>query len=346
MDNLLPILYKNQVSDGSVIQICNKCKNKYKQEPCSSFYKKIMTQGEGFYQCPSGYIIYHKTDGQTSFFVIGIRVKKHCKKMTSTRQDNTQTTISEQLFLRLLSAQVEITKLQTEMEREKSIHKDLLHDVRKLDSHIMYKSDEIIRNISDMSNIPKEILNKVKNINAMEQLIACKYSVYDLVSNIDMLTIASMANVNVYKKFDKIRYILIGYKKKDVTIHFHGETQFSYNMINAYAEILPFLLFENAVKYTIGQNDVDVTFEQTGDNLFVNIKSFGPYCEEDELEKIFVKNYRGRNTEKHNSDGTGVGLYLVKEICNICKIDIRIYSDFVKVVNGIRCGYFKVELIF
>ncbi len=266
--------------------------------------------------------------------------------MTSTRQDNTQTTISEQLFLRLLSAQVEITKLQTEMEREKSIHKDLLHDVRKLDSHIMYKSDEIIRNISDMSNIPKEILNKVKNINAMEQLIACKYSVYDLVSNIDMLTIASMANVNVYKKFDKIRYILIGYKKKDVTIHFHGETQFSYNMINAYAEILPFLLFENAVKYTIGQNDVDVTFEQTGDNLFVNIKSFGPYCEEDELEKIFVKNYRGRNTEKHNSDGTGVGLYLVKEICNICKIDIRIYSDFVKVVNGIRCGYFKVELIF
>lgn len=25
MDNLLPILYKNQVSDGSVIQICNKC---------------------------------------------------------------------------------------------------------------------------------------------------------------------------------------------------------------------------------------------------------------------------------------------------------------------------------
>lgn len=72
MDNLLPILYKNQVSDGSVIQICNKCKNKYKQEPCSSFYKKIMTQGEGFYQCPSGYTIYHKTDGQTSFFVIGI----------------------------------------------------------------------------------------------------------------------------------------------------------------------------------------------------------------------------------------------------------------------------------
>ena len=36
----------------------------------------------------------------------------------------------------------------------------------------------------------------------------------------------------------------------------------------------------------------------------------------------------------------------MKEICNICKIDIRIYSDFVKVVNGIRCGYFKVELIF
>ena len=346
MNDLLPIIIDGKIRDGKVLKCAEKCKEKYNDEPCRTFYEKTALKNEGFYQCPSGYTVYHKKRGEYSFFIIGVRVKKHCKKISSKDNNSAQYVIPEEVFLNLIEAQWEIMDLQDEIEREKSIHKDLLHDVRKLDSHIMYKSEELMRTLSEMPSEYREILNKVKNINAMEQLISCKYSVYDLVSNIQVLSMGSMANVNVYKKFDKVRYILIGYKKKGVSISFHGEANFSYNMITAYAEILPFLLFENAVKSTVGQNDVEVLFEQTNENLIVTIKSFGPYCEEDEVEKIFIKNYRGRNTAKYNSEGTGVGLYLVKGICALCNIDIRVSSDFVKVFNGIKCGFFKVELIF
>lgn len=114
----------------------------------------------------------------------------------------------------------------------------------------------------------------------------------------------------------------------------------------AYGEILPFLLLENAVKYTAGEKPVEVSFEEIKDNLYVTISSFGPTCEEDELEKITQKNYRGRNTIKYNNDGTGIGLYLVEEICNMFNIDLRITSDYEKTISGVRCGEFKVMLIF
>ena len=46
------------------------------------------------------------------------------------------------------------------------------------------------------------------------------------------------------------------------------------------------------------------------------------------------------------NDVTGIGLFLVKQICDQYNIDIRISSDCVKNINGIPCGYFMVELIF
>ena len=181
----------------------------------------------------------------------------------------------------------------------------------------------------------------------MEQLITCKYNVYDLALNIESLVLGNnLSFVNVYKKFDKIRYILMGYKGKNVPIVFKGETDFKYEMKLSYGEILPFLLLENAVKYTVGEKQVEVFFEEIKNNLYVTISSFGPTCEEDELEKITQKSYRGRNTVKYNNDGMGIGLYLVEEMCNKFNIDLKITSDYEKTINGVRCGEFKVMLIF
>lgn len=139
-----------------------------------------------------------------------------------------------------MHAQEEYLEIQRTLEQSKEIHKDLLHDVRKLDSLIKSKSDAIIREYGKDTNCSHELLNKIKNINAMEELIACKYSVYDLVSNIGVLTMGTTSLVNVYKKFDKVRYILIGYKNKKVNIEFEGETTYEYAMSIGYADILPF----------------------------------------------------------------------------------------------------------
>ena len=329
------------------MQAVHRCVEKYCEQPCKKFYLKISQMPEGFYVCPSGYSVYHKRNNEGSKFFVGMLVKKHYKKKSNVKtKDEEYMIIQEQMFFSLMHAQEEYLEIQRTLEQSKEIHKDLLHDVRKLDSLIKSKSDAIIREYGKDTNCSHELLNKIKNINAMEELIACKYSVYDLVSNIGVLTMGTTSLVNVYKKFDKVRYILIGYKNKKVNIEFEGETTYEYAMSIGYADILPFLLLENAIKYTIGDHDITVTFEEKKDVLYVSITSYGPYCEEDELEMIFNRNYRGRNTEKYSTEGTGVGLFLVKEICNQFNIEIRISSDYIKTFNGIKCGYFTVNLIF
>lgn len=347
MNYLIPTVVDGQLYDGKVIRAIHKCNKKCCEQPCVDFYIKLKDKPEGFYTCPSGYSVYKSSFKELPIFYVGMLVKKHYKKRTNSNSDEEDyIVINEKMFYRLLAEQENYIELQQNYTKDKEIQKDLLHDVRKLDSLIKSKSDNIIRECEALYDLSHDILNKIKNINAMEEVIACKYSVFDLVSNIGVLAMGDLSDVNIYKKFDKVRYILAGYKNKDIPIEFCGETNFVYKMNLSYADILPFLLLENAIKYTIGNHNINVTFEESGTNLFVDISSFGPYCEEDELKLIFDRYYRGRNTIHHSSEGTGVGLFLVKEICNLFDIDITISSDFSKTINGIKCGWFKVSLIF
>lgn len=345
MENLIPFIKNEQIIDGSVLHVSARCAEKCKEESCKKFYQKIKSKPEGYYECPGGYTVFHKMMDEEPLFYMGVRVKNHYKKVSYKYEEKVDV-VTEQIFNNLIESNGKILSIQKEYERQGSIHKDLLHDIKKLDSQILYKSQELLNSYDEKDGDYKDILSKVKNINAMEELITCKYNVYDLALNIEGLSLGNSSFVYIYKKFDKIRYILKGYKGKNVPISFKGETDFKYEMKLSFGEILPFLILENAVKYTVGEKKVEVSFEEIKDNLYVTISSFGPTCEEDELEKITQKNYRGRNTIKYNNDGTGIGLYIVGEICNMFNIDLRITSDYEKTINGVRCGEFKVMLIF
>jgi len=347
MRTLLPTIFEEKFYDGKVINSVGNCFQKYNCEACKKFYQKLNNQEEGYYTCPSGYTVYHQIIGNSHRFICGIFVKGHFNKIKSKKFQNIRI-LNEQFFEDMMIEQNTYIQMQENTEMKEEVQRNLLHDIKKLDSLIKNKSENILRDYGNAADDYKDILSKVRNIEAMESLISCKYAVYDLAANLGMIDIlsSSSSDICVYRKFDKVRYILLEYKNKGIDISFKGETNFTYKANLVHFELLPFLLLENAVKYSIGNHDVVVSFEEYHDSLYVYIKSFGPYCEEREISNIFNKNYRGNNASKYVSDGTGIGLFLVKQICDQYNIDIRISSDYVKNINGIPCGYFKVELIF
>jgi two-component system sensor histidine kinase VicK len=74
-------------------------------------------------------------------------------------------------------------------------------------------------------------------------------------------------------------------------------------------------ILSNAVKYTPegGKIDFSITFAD-GKNILVKISDTGYGIPRNQQDKIFTKLFRADNVRDKDTDGTGLGLYIVKSI--------------------------------
>lgn len=73
-------------------------------------------------------------------------------------------------------------------------------------------------------------------------------------------------------------------------------------------------LIDNAIKYTKGGGTVSVTAEGKGSFVEVAIKDTGVGIPKDQRKNIFQKFFRSDNAMKHQTVGSGLGLFIVKAI--------------------------------
>ncbi|KAA3600386.1 MAG: sensor histidine kinase [Calditrichaeota bacterium] len=73
-------------------------------------------------------------------------------------------------------------------------------------------------------------------------------------------------------------------------------------------------LLENALKYSGKNAEIKINLEQLGSNIFIKISDNGVGIPEKEQSKVFGKFYRIGNEKTRTTKGTGLGLYIVKEV--------------------------------
>lgn len=73
-------------------------------------------------------------------------------------------------------------------------------------------------------------------------------------------------------------------------------------------------LIDNAIRYTPARGRVWIKIEQNNNALKVTIKDNGIGIPKDQQVRIFDKFFRGSNVLKVDTQGTGLGLYIVKNI--------------------------------
>lgn len=96
-------------------------------------------------------------------------------------------------------------------------------------------------------------------------------------------------------------------------------------------------LIENAVKYSFDNVDVLVSLKKTDQKLVLEIFDSGIGIIETEKEKIFENFYRSGNEDTRKTKGTGIGLFLVKTICDLHHASIAVLS------NEPKGSIFKIE---
>lgn len=355
--SLLPYLDSNKtIIDGSYIKALSFCKENCKRDKCKTFYESlIIEKKEGIYKCPYGLsVCLRNFDNDCKLFVSFRESSTYSKKNRRFLHETVYNPVLTKEQIENLintSLNFDISNRQSK-DTLKSVD-SMVHELRKLNAQIKEHCDSIFSNYGDKDDLyqllPDEyskLFDRIKTLYVISTMINTRYSLYSYEKNPDILTLGSPINTNIYKKFDKCRKVLKNYQKKNVYINFTGT---SYKVFKAYPsfEMIPFLLLENAAKYSQNNTEVNVSFLSEQSSLIIKIESFSPYCSNDELNKISERGFRGKNAERTN-DGTGIGLYFVNILCNLHKILLSFDSDSsnVKTINGVPYSIFTVTLEF
>lgn len=92
-------------------------------------------------------------------------------------------------------------------------------------------------------------------------------------------------------------------------------------------EMLMSNLIENALKYSEKKSLVDVSIYRDRKGVHFRVKDEGPGIAEEERSKIFDKFYRVGNEATRTTKGTGLGLYLCKQIAKDHNADVTVENN-------------------
>lgn len=73
-------------------------------------------------------------------------------------------------------------------------------------------------------------------------------------------------------------------------------------------------LLDNALKFTEVDGQIELAIQKVGDNVQISVADNGPGISQEEKGKLFTKFHRGTSTLNYNYEGTGIGLYITRQI--------------------------------
>lgn len=351
---LLPTIDENNsIHDGSFIKALDYCKRNCNKGKCRLFYNALRNAGEiGLFTCPKGFSVC--TDIQSNKFIIytSFKENKTYTKKISNRElgQNIHSPILDEAQVKaLISASETIEKFNSEITQKSAAIESISHEVKKLNGKIKERCENIFTTLKLDSDVEltqadlQKLREEVRSIFLSSSMIHTRYQMYEFEISGDQSLLGTRIPCTIYAKFDKIRRIFKNYLYKNIPLTMSGT---SYDTIYAYVsfDMIPLLIIDNAIKYSLADNSVDIEFLKEVDALHIKVRSYSPYCSSYDCEHVFDKGFRGKYAQK-TSDGSGLGLYFVKILCDLHNIDIRASSDNnTTVINNIPYSRFTIDL--
>lgn len=325
------------LTDGLWVKCPTFC-SKTKQYRCAEFYKSIVNK-PGPHTCPHGFSSYVTTDSDTVIIYSGIRISSFYDRKKT--RINIKTDYVPQFnlsnFERIIQeinsvnyALQQKTKSFENIEDRNELNAQFInteiHEIRKLNSQIKAQSEELSKALDNFSDIPVPVKELQKNLYFTSSLISLRLDAYDFHVNPSLILDGKPKPIPIFRKFDKVsRCLYVQQKREHKRIRFDGLSNCQLQGYDIF-EMLPFVLLDNALKFSPPDDDIHVTFFEKPPNLTVTVFSTGPPLDKGEETKVFEASYRGKYASKYAS-GSGLGLTIAKKICDLHNISIFVKSD-------------------
>lgn len=363
MRELIPFPYKlssaDSINDGLVYTVPKFCDNNCNNPKCKQFYKTLLAPGE--YVCPFGFgVVVLDINGHhlilTSLNVEKLTQRKEVQKRLSDKDfsprlryekyKNSINSISEALNSRGNDENYNTELARAAILTRQELLEDTIHEIRKLNAQLKSASTKLSQSLANMRSKNEHIENLNLDILSITNLLSIRLDAYDLEVNPSLNLNSGKRDIAIYKKIEKVYKCLKDEAyKKGLSIKLQGSSHCSY-YANNNIEIAFFILIDNAIKYSPKGKEIQISFFEDEDKLIVDFQNLGVCPKNDEKNKIFDREFRSENVE--NINGRGIGLYLLKQICNSNSIEVehKIGSDWFFDENQIRYSTFAIKLIF
>jgi hypothetical protein len=107
-------------------------------------------------------------------------------------------------------------------------------------------------------------------------------------------------------------------------------------------------LIDNTVKYIAQDTDLTVYIYREERGVVLDFEMISMYIYPDEIEKIFEEGYSGRVPKNIGTNGSGIGLYMIKKLLSLNGADIEIIVDHKGLISINNILYSKniVKIVF
>lgn len=121
------------------------------------------------------------------------------------------------------------------------------------------------------------------------------------------------------------RYFSEQLDKKNISLNVEPDIFYSGDK-----ELLPSIfinLIENAIKYSFETISIEVILKSINNKPLLEIKDQGCGISDQEKNTVFQKFFRSGSENTRKTKGTGIGLFIVKSICDLQQIQIKILNN-------------------
>lgn len=166
----------------------------------------------------------------------------------------------------------------------------------------------------------KELLNNALNETSRLHKLVDNVLMANQIENNNLSIQKESLNLSELVEATSKRYFLEYIEKENINLNIEPGIYYSGDK-----ELLPSIiinLIENAIKYSPHIVNIQVNLKNVNNKPLLEIKDLGCGIPDTEKETIFEKFFRSGNENTRKTKGTGIGLFIVKSICDLHQIKI------------------------
>jgi signal transduction histidine kinase len=211
-------------------------------------------------------------------------------------------------------------------------HSAALHELRKLNRAVKQTAERLCRNGSPED--PEAADPSLVRIWKTADLMSNQFDVVELLANERLAALPLNASVEIYKLFDKcVRIYRASSDPRRILLTAPAGYSPRIRACDKTLPIIPTVLVENAIRYSLKGSDVTVSLRPEGPNCLVEVSNLTA-LNAALTERVFERGVR----VSPDSEGSGNGLYLAQLVAAQHGAQIRLTVDTVA-KDRMKCAF-------